>query len=56
MQKVNKTYIVLAILWFTCLICDIYGIVTGAMPLWLNMILAHICLITCNIDLALKKK
>ena len=55
MQKVNKTYIALAILWFTCLILDIRGIVTGVMPLWLNMILAHICLITCNIDLALKK-
>ena len=56
MRKANKTHITLAILWFTCLICDIYGIATGAMPLWLNMILAHICLITCNIDLALKKK
>ena len=56
MQKVNKTYIVLAILWFTCLICDIYGIVTGAMPLWLNMILAHVCLIIYNIDLAFKKR
>ena len=56
MQKANKTYIVLAILWFTCLILDIRGIVTGAMPLWLNMILAHICLITCNIDLALEKR
>ena len=56
MQKINKTYIALAILWFICLILDIRGIVTGVMPLWLNMILAHICLITCNIDLALKKK
>ena len=56
MQKVNKTYIALAILWFTCLILDIRGIVTGVMPLWLNMVLAHICLIINNIDLALEKR
>ena len=56
MRKANKMHIALAILWFTCLICDIGGMVTGSTPIWLNMVLAHICLIINNIDLALEKR
>ena len=52
MRKLN---IVLVILWAICLIMDIVSWANGDSPNWLNMVLAHVCLIINSIDLSLRK-
>ena len=54
MKKKNPVNLILSILWFTVLIMDIVTMRADAQPNWLNMILAHICLIFAYLNLYLK--
>ena len=51
-----KLDFMVAILWFICIIIDISNMTAGEQPSWLNMIMAHVCLVLCNIEIGLKRK
>lgn len=54
MKKKNHVNLILSILWFSVLIMDIIAVFADAQPTWLNMILAHLCLIFAYLNLYLK--
>ena len=52
----SKADYFVAALWLVCLILDICNMTAGEQPSWMNLIMAHVCLILCNLQIGIIRK